>query len=105
MLRQSGVEVKAWSLFKSTFSLYRDGFRSMGIGKTLWKIIAVKLVIIFLVFKLFLFPDVLQKAFETDGQRSEHVASILAHMPPKCPGNPCRKDMLNKSQGFPLKRR
>ena len=39
------------------FDLYYDGFRHMTIGKTLWVVILIKLGIIFLVLKLFFFPD------------------------------------------------
>ena len=39
------------------FHLYYDGFRTMTLGKTLWTIILVKLVIIFLILKVFFFPD------------------------------------------------
>lgn len=39
------------------FHLYYDGFRTMTLGKTLWTIILIKLAIIFLVLKLFFFPD------------------------------------------------
>lgn len=38
------------------YDLYADGFRHMTVGKTLWVVIIVKLVIIFLVLKLFFFP-------------------------------------------------
>lgn len=43
-------------LLYKVFHLYYDGFRTMTLGKTLWTIILIKLVIIFLVLKLF-FPD------------------------------------------------
>lgn len=35
---------------------YVDGFRRMTIGRTLWAIIIVKLVVFFAVLKLFFFP-------------------------------------------------
>jgi len=38
-------------------ALYIDGFRNMTVGRTLWAIIAVKLLIMFAVLKLFFFPD------------------------------------------------
>ncbi|SFG42124.1 DUF4492 domain-containing protein [Prevotella sp. KH2C16] len=40
-----------------TYRLYYDGFRGMTLGKTLWAVILIKLVIIFAVLKLFFFPD------------------------------------------------
>ncbi len=56
---------------------YIQGLRSMTLGKTLWKIIAVKLFIILFVFKLFFFPDILKKTYKTDTQRSQHVLEAL----------------------------
>ncbi|MBP3639184.1 MAG: DUF4492 domain-containing protein, partial [Muribaculaceae bacterium] len=38
---------------------YADGFRRMTVGRSLWLLIIVKLVIIFAVIKLFFFPDIL----------------------------------------------
>jgi hypothetical protein len=55
------------------FRFYRDGFRSMTLGKTLWKIILVKLFIMFAVLKVFFFPDFLSTQFDTDKQRADHV--------------------------------
>ncbi len=52
---------------------YRDGFRSMTLGKTLWKIILIKLFIMFAVLKVFFFPDFLSTQFNTDEQRADHV--------------------------------
>ena len=44
-------------LLSQIFHLYYDGFWTMTLGKTLWTIILIKLAIIFLVLKLFFFPD------------------------------------------------
>ena len=55
------------------FRFYLDGFRSMTVGKTLWKIILIKLFIMFAVLKVFFFPDFLSTNFSTDEQRADHV--------------------------------
>ena len=52
---------------------YYDGFREMTVGKKLWIIVIIKLVIFFLVLKVFFFPDFLQTKFGTDKERSEYV--------------------------------
>ena len=59
------------------YKFYRDGFRRMTVGKTLWKIIIIKLVIIFGVLKLFFFPNYLNTTFSTDQQRADHVINQL----------------------------
>ena len=63
------------------FGFYRDGFRQMTIGKTLWKIIFIKLVIMFAVLKLFFFPNFLSTNFETDEQRADYVLGQLTRQP------------------------
>lgn len=59
------------------YRFYLDGFKRMTIGKTLWKIIFIKLFIMFAVLKLFFFPDFLQTNFATDEQRADHVIEQL----------------------------
>ena len=45
----------------------------MTVGRTLWKIILLKLLIMFAVLKLFFFPDFLATEFSTDQERASHV--------------------------------
>nr|WP_035273652.1 DUF4492 domain-containing protein [Desulfogranum japonicum] len=63
--------------FVRVYRFYRDGFRNMTLGKTLWKIIFIKLFIFFGVLKLFFFPDFLATQFSTDEQRADHVLGEL----------------------------
>lgn len=55
------------------YRFYLDGFRSMTIGKTLWKVILIKLFIMFAVLKLFFFPNFLNTRFATDEQKAGYV--------------------------------
>ena len=55
------------------FRFYYEGFRSMTVGKTLWLIILIKLLILFAFFWLFLFPDFLGQRFKSDEEKSEYV--------------------------------
>ncbi len=57
---------------------YRDGFRSMVLGRTLWKIIIIKLVVMFGVLKLFFFPNYLQTNFNNDRDRADHVLDVIS---------------------------
>jgi len=58
---------------KKAFHFYRDGFRRMTVGRTLWKIIVIKVAFIFLVLRIFVFPDFLKTQFPDDRQRADHV--------------------------------
>ena len=64
------------SLLYRAFDLYYDGFRHMTVGRTLWAVIIVKLFIIFLVLKLFFFPNFIGQHAE-EGEESEFVANEL----------------------------
>ncbi len=64
-------------MIKSVATFYLDGFRNMRLGRTLWKIILVKLLIMFAVLKLFFFPNILQVSYDNDADRAEHVLQHL----------------------------
>ena len=49
----------------------------MTVGRTLWLVIAIKVAIIFLVLKLWLFPNYLNTNCDTDAERSGAVRSSL----------------------------
>ena len=61
----------------SVWQFYRDGFSQMTVGRKLWTLIIVKLIFIFLVLKLFFFPDILNRDFDTDQERANHVRKQL----------------------------
>ena len=64
-------------LIKTIYLFYYHGFKEMTLGKKLWAIILIKLIILFLVLKLFFFPDFLKTNFKTDEERSNHVIEQL----------------------------
>ena len=64
------------NILNKVIHFYVDGFRNMTVGRVLWTVILIKLAVIFLVLKLFFFPDVLgQKA--NGGDRAGYVAGEL----------------------------
>ena len=63
------------------YDLYVDGFRHMRLGKTLWAIILIKLFIIFVVLKIFFFPNFLKQ--HADGDEAGFVATELTDRAPK----------------------
>ncbi len=64
-------------MFKNAFDMYYDGFRSMVVGRTLWKLIFIKLFIMFAILKVFFFPNFLATNFDTDVERADHVLNNL----------------------------
>ncbi len=49
----------------------------MKLGKRLWLIIAIKLLILFGVIKWFFFPNYLEENFDNDTQRSYYILEQL----------------------------
>lgn len=74
---QDPVVIERPGIWRRIWSMYSDGFRNMTVGRYLWAIILVKLAILFLVFKLFFFPDILQRDYDTDEDRADAVRTNL----------------------------
>ncbi len=64
-------------IFKNIFQFYYQGFKNMTVGKKLWAIIIIKLIIMFLILKVFFFPNFLNTNFNTDEERSNYVIEQL----------------------------
>jgi len=64
-------------ILKNIFQFYYQGFRSMTVGRRLWLIIILKLIVMFLILKIFFFPDFLKTKFKTDRDRSNYVIEQL----------------------------
>ncbi len=53
---------------------YLEGFRNLSPwSRTLWAIILIKLFVMFVIFKLFFFQNLLKTNFDTDEERANHV--------------------------------
>jgi len=59
------------------FAMYIEGFKNLTWGKPLWIIILVKLFIMFVILKVFFFPNLLNSRYDTDKEKSEHVLNEL----------------------------
>ncbi|HET7732784.1 MAG TPA: DUF4492 domain-containing protein [Paludibacter sp.] len=69
--------MKKAGIFPRLYSFYRDGFRNMTVGKTLWIIVLIKLFIMFAVLRLFFFPNYLNSNFDNDQSKADHVRQEL----------------------------
>ena len=67
----------ALSSFWRVFEFYRQGFRAMRLGKTLWGLIFVKLFVIFVLLKIFVFDENLNSTFAKDADKSDFVLRNL----------------------------
>ena len=51
--------------------------KDMTLGKTLWGLIAIKLLVIFVLLKMLIFSDNFDVRFATDGEKSDFVLMNL----------------------------
>ncbi|MDE6207045.1 MAG: DUF4492 domain-containing protein [Muribaculaceae bacterium] len=58
--------------------MYIDGFRNMTVGRKLWLLIAVKVILFFAILRLFFFPNILSENYDNDADRAEAVATALS---------------------------
>ena len=59
------------------FEFYRQGFSAMRLGRTLWGVIFVKLFVIFVLLKIFVFDENLNSTFAKDTDKSDFVLRNL----------------------------
>ena len=64
-------------MFQKLYIFYRDGFKNMTIGRTLWIIALIKIFIMFAILKTFFFPNYLNTNFKTEDDKADHVRMEL----------------------------
>lgn len=70
---------KKRNIFVRIFQFYRDGFRSMTVGRTLWAIIFIKLFIFFVILRWIFFPDFLSTKASGDKEKAQYVKEQLTN--------------------------
>lgn len=65
------------NVFKRIYRFYADGFRGMTVGRTLWLVIIIKLVVMFVIIRMFFMPDILG-GYDDDSARVEAVRKNLS---------------------------
>ncbi|EAH9858355.1 DUF4492 domain-containing protein, partial [Campylobacter jejuni] len=55
----------------------KEGFKNLTLGKTLWKIIFIKLFVMFVILKLFVFDVNFNSIFKSDKEKSTFVLKNL----------------------------
>lgn len=63
-------------MIKRLINFYYEGFSDMKVGKTLWLVVIVKLIVIFVVLKLFFMPDILSEC-AGNGNEADYVSSQI----------------------------
>lgn len=67
---------------------YVDGFKAMTVGRTLWAIIALKVIIFFVIIKWIFFPDFLAGKAADDEGKADYVRHELVPPSPQPSSQP-----------------
>lgn len=59
------------------YDLYKDGFMNLTIGKTLWKIVFIKLIIILGFLNFFIYDNNFKKEYTTENEKIDFVLQNL----------------------------
>lgn len=62
---------------KSIGNFYINGFKSMKVGRTLWKVIFIKLFLILVVLNYFVYDKSLRSEYITDKEKADYVYKSL----------------------------
>ena len=62
---------------KNIYSFYINGFKNMTIGKTLWKLILIKLLVIFIFLNYFIHDKSLNTEYKTYDEKVDFVYKNL----------------------------
>ncbi|RXJ87988.1 DUF4492 domain-containing protein [Arcobacter sp. CECT 8985] len=65
------------NIVSKIFSLYRDGFKNLTLGKSLWKIVIIKLLVIFIVLNYFVYDNSLNSKFKTNKEKQNFIFTNL----------------------------
>ena len=65
------------NIIKKTYLFYFEGFQNMTVGKTLWKIIALKLLVILVFLKLFVHDKTFKSEYVSSEAKSDFVSTNL----------------------------
>lgn len=65
------------NIITNIYYLYFDGFKNMKIGKTLWKIIFIKLFVIFTILNYFIYDKSIKTEYKSSEEKSNFVYKNL----------------------------
>ena len=66
---------------KRVYRFYYDGFLNLSSwGRRVWIIILIKLFIIFVLLRIFFFPDLLKRNFSNDNDRSDYIRDQMLNL-------------------------
>lgn len=59
--------------YQKVINFYIDGFKNLTLGKVLWKIIFIKLIVILLILNFFIYDKSINTEYKTENQKINFV--------------------------------
>ena len=76
-MAQSEDKLRGDNWLQRVFYFYVDGFKAMTLGRTLWAIIAIKVIVFFVIVRFIFFPNYLNSKASTPEQKADYVRHEL----------------------------
>ena len=78
-MAQSEDKLRGDNWLQRVFYFYVDGFKAMTLGRTLWAIIAIKVIVFFVIVRFIFFPNFLAGKADTDEGKADYVREQLTN--------------------------
>ena len=78
-MAQSEDKLRGDNWLQRVFYFYVDGFKAMTLGRTLWAIIAIKVIVFFVIVRFIFFPNFLGGKADTDEGKADYVRHELVN--------------------------
>lgn len=59
------------------FNMFYEGFKDMTLGKTLWTLVIIKLIIMFLILRPIFFPNFLNSKADSTEKKADYIREYL----------------------------
>ena len=76
-MMQGEDKLRGDNWLQRVFYFYVDGFKAMTLGRTLWAIIAIKVIVFFVIVRFIFFPNYLNSKASTPEQKADYVRHEL----------------------------
>lgn len=78
-MAQSEDKLRGDNWLQRVFYFYVDGFKAMTLGRTLWAIIVIKVIVFFVIVRFIFFPNFLAGKADTDEGKADYVRHELVN--------------------------
>lgn len=71
------MKVISMNKIKQIYFFYKEGFENLTIGRTLWKLVIIKLIVILIFLNIFIYDKSIKTEYKNDSERIEFILNNL----------------------------